>query len=61
MSSTPITAASPLQLAVIKQQFINSKLVPAVIPEFDPVGTLVLDYNTTVQKLYAQFESFYAL
>jgi len=32
--------ADPLALALVKQQFINAKIVPDVIPAFNPVGTL---------------------
>jgi len=41
--------ADPLALALVKQQFINAKIVPDVIPSFSPVGTLqvVFSGNTT--------------
>jgi len=32
--------ADPLALALVKQQFINAKIVPNVIPSFNPIGTL---------------------
>jgi len=32
--------ADPLAVALVKQQFINAKIVPDVIPSFNPIGTL---------------------
>ncbi|KDQ19837.1 hypothetical protein BOTBODRAFT_169886 [Botryobasidium botryosum FD-172 SS1] len=43
--------ASPLSVAVVKQQFINADIVPDVVPKFDPIGVAVLNYSTTLQRL----------
>jgi hypothetical protein len=36
--------ADPLQVAVVKQQFINAHIVPDVIPSFNPVGLLKIAF-----------------
>lgn len=37
----------PLAVATVKQQFINAKIVPDVVPSFSPVGVLGANFNGT--------------
>jgi len=37
--------ADPIALATVKQQFINAKIVPDVIPSFSPAGILDVSFN----------------
>lgn len=37
----------PLAVATVKQQFINAKIVPDVVPSFSPVGILGANFNGT--------------
>jgi len=36
--------ADPLELATVKQQFVNAKIVPDVIPTFAPIGILDVSF-----------------
>jgi len=39
------TSADPLALALVKQQFINAKIVPDVVSTFNPSGTLSVVFS----------------
>lgn len=39
------TSADPLAVAIVKQQFINAHIVPDVVPSFNPIGTLNVNFN----------------
>lgn len=43
-ASVYATTADPLAVAVVKQQFINAKIVPDVVPSLNPIGTFTVDY-----------------
>jgi phosphatidylethanolamine-binding protein (PEBP) family uncharacterized protein len=46
MIATSVVAdpASPLAIATVKQQFVNSLLTPSVVPTFDPVALLNVSF-----------------
>lgn len=37
--------ADPMALALVKQQFVNAKIVPDVVPAFSPTGILDVSFN----------------
>jgi len=38
--------ASPLAVAVVTEQFKNAKIVPDILPAFNPIGLLTLNYTS---------------
>jgi len=42
--------ASPLAVAVVKEQFKNAKIVPDILPAFEPTGLTSLNYTGVVNK-----------